>query len=55
LQALSTNRLTLRHNLRTISTRININGEKTRKLDTIAKLFQTMRNRPESQHDYRTT
>jgi len=39
--------LQINHNLRTINDQINISNEKPRKLeDTLAKLFQTMRNRP---------
>ena len=45
--------LQLSHNLRTINDKVNITGEKSRKLDTLTKLFQT--NRPVSWHDHRTT
>jgi len=34
------------HNLRTINNQINICGEKTRNLGTLAKPLQTMRNWP---------
>jgi len=36
------------HNSKTINDRINVSGEKARNLDTLAKLFQTMGNRPVS-------
>jgi len=42
------------HNLKTINDQINISGEKARNLDTVAKLFQTMRKRPVSWHEYRS-
>jgi len=32
-----------------------MSGEKTRKLDTIAKLFQAMRSRTKCWYDYQTT
>ena len=47
--------LQISHDLRTINHQINISGEKTWKLDTLAKLFQTMRNGSVSWHNYRTS
>ena len=47
--------LQISRNFRTINDQINISGDKPRKIDTLAKQFETMRNRPVSQHDYRTT
>jgi len=42
-RALSTN--TLGHNLRITNGQNNMSGEKTRKLDTLVKLFQAMRSK----------
>jgi len=47
--------LQISHNIRTTNDQINISDEKARKLDTLAKLFYAMRNRPVAWHDYRTT
>ena len=47
--------LQIRHDLRTINNnQMNISGEKSWKLDTLAKLFQTMRNGYVAWHNCRT-